>query len=88
VKYYLAAAALLLAFCVAMLGANAGLTYHVVKMSQETRLESSGKLTDRSGSRVVGEWAAGSAAGRCAGAAGGGVGGICPPAAAGSHLTA
>ena len=55
VRYYLGAAALLLAFCLAMLGANAGLTYHVVKMSQETRLEASGKLTDRSGSRVVGE---------------------------------
>ena len=65
VKYHLAAAALLLAFCVAMLGANAGLTYHVVKMSQETRLESSGKLTDRSGSRVVGEWAAGCGAEAC-----------------------
>jgi hypothetical protein len=45
----------LLAFCMLMLAANACLTYSVIKMSQDTRVHSDGKLTDRTGSHVVGE---------------------------------
>lgn len=48
--------AVLLAFCLAMLAANAALTYSVVRMAHETHLHSSGKLTDTTGSLVVGEW--------------------------------
>lgn len=46
---------MLLALCVVMLAANAALTFHVVRMARETRVHSSGKLTDVAGARVVGE---------------------------------
>jgi hypothetical protein len=51
----LMAGAALLAFCMLMLAANACLTYSVIKMSQDTRVHSNGKLTDRTGSHIVGE---------------------------------
>ncbi|KAL4427690.1 hypothetical protein ABPG75_001779 [Micractinium tetrahymenae] len=52
-KWGLIAGGVLLALCLLMLAANAGLTYAVVKMSQETQVISSGTLMDKSGEKVV-----------------------------------
>ncbi|KAL4444636.1 hypothetical protein ABPG77_002453 [Micractinium sp. CCAP 211/92] len=52
-KWGLIAGSVLLALCLLMLAANAGLTYAVVKMSQETQVISSGTLMDKSGEKVV-----------------------------------
>ena len=45
----------LLVFCLLMLAANAALTYVVVSMSKDTSVQTSGVMTDKSGSTVVGE---------------------------------
>ncbi|EFN55396.1 hypothetical protein CHLNCDRAFT_134501 [Chlorella variabilis] len=44
----------LLVFCLLMLAANAALTYVVVSMSKDTSVQTSGVMTDKSGSTVVG----------------------------------
>lgn len=51
----LRAGAVLATFCLLMLAANAALTFHVVRLAGPTTLGSGGKLTDRTGSLVVGE---------------------------------
>jgi hypothetical protein len=48
----------LLAFCLLMLAANAGLTYAVVAMSKETSVQTSGVMTNKDGSTVIGTAAA------------------------------
>ncbi|EFN55397.1 expressed protein [Chlorella variabilis] len=44
----------LLVFCLLMLAANAALTYVVVSMSKDTSVQTSGVMTDKSGTTVVG----------------------------------
>jgi hypothetical protein len=53
-KWGLIVGSALLVICLLMLAANAGLTYAVVRMSQETSVQSSGVMTNKDGTAVVG----------------------------------
>ncbi|EFN58511.1 hypothetical protein CHLNCDRAFT_140571 [Chlorella variabilis] len=53
-KWGLISGGILLVFCLLMLAANAALTYTVVRMSQETTVQSSGVMTDKAGNNIIG----------------------------------